>query len=99
MRRLALLGPRKPSENLENKLLHLIIGQDKAIHQIVRAYQINLAGPQLSLEIASWLMDGYGFQSPPAEASRQRLRARDPQRRLTHRNVLPGVGLLGSVGS
>jgi ATP-dependent Clp protease ATP-binding subunit ClpA len=29
---------------LENKLRHLVVGQDEAIHQIVRAYQTHLAG-------------------------------------------------------
>jgi ATP-dependent Clp protease ATP-binding subunit ClpB len=30
--------------DLENKLRHLIVGQDEAIHQIVRAYQTHVAG-------------------------------------------------------
>src|SRR5246500_3442403 len=29
---------------LENKLRHLVVGQDEAIHRIVRAYQTYLAG-------------------------------------------------------
>jgi ATP-dependent Clp protease ATP-binding subunit ClpA len=47
MPRLALLDTTKTgsqAEALENKLRHLIIGQDEAIHQIVRAYQTYLAG-------------------------------------------------------
>ena len=47
MPRLALLDPTKTgtqAEELENKLRHLVIGQDDAIHQIVRAYQTHLAG-------------------------------------------------------
>jgi ATP-dependent Clp protease ATP-binding subunit ClpB len=44
---LSLLDPTKTgtqAENLEKKLRHLIIGQDEAIHQIVRTYQTFLAG-------------------------------------------------------
>jgi ATP-dependent Clp protease ATP-binding subunit ClpB len=44
---LALLDPTKrgrQAEDLENKLRHLVIGQEEAIHQIVRAYQTHLAG-------------------------------------------------------
>ena len=47
MPRLVLLDPTrtgKQTEDLENKLRHLVIGQDEAIHQIVRAYQTHLAG-------------------------------------------------------
>src|SRR6266404_8174043 len=47
MSRLALLDPTRTgrqAEDLENKLRHLVIGQDEAIHQIVRAYQTHLAG-------------------------------------------------------
>ena len=47
MPRLALLDPTKTgrqAEDLENKLRHLIVGQDEAIHQIVRSYQTYLAG-------------------------------------------------------
>src|SRR5580704_12380754 len=43
----ALLNPDKTgrqAENLESSLRHLIVGQDEAIHQIVRAYQTHLAG-------------------------------------------------------
>src|SRR5215467_11722918 len=45
--RLALLDPNmtgKEAEDLENSLRHLVIGQDEAIQQIVRAYQSYLAG-------------------------------------------------------
>jgi ATP-dependent Clp protease ATP-binding subunit ClpB len=34
----------RQAEHLENKLRNLIVGQDEAIHQIVRAYQMHLAG-------------------------------------------------------
>jgi len=47
MPRLALLDPTRTgtqAEDLEKKLRHLIIGQDEAIHQIVRTYQTFLAG-------------------------------------------------------
>ena len=47
MPRLALLDPTmrgRQAEDLENRLRHLVIGQDEAIHQIVSAYQTYLAG-------------------------------------------------------
>src|SRR3984893_16113487 len=47
MPRIELLDPTQnggPAEHLENKLRHLVVGQDEAIHQIVRAYQTYLAG-------------------------------------------------------
>ncbi|MCU1336085.1 MAG: ATPase domain protein [Bryobacterales bacterium] len=47
MPRIELLDPTqngRSAEHLENKLRHLIVGQDEAIHQIVRAYQTHLAG-------------------------------------------------------
>src|ERR1700722_18947819 len=47
MPRLALLDPTRTgrqADDLENRLGHLIIGQDEAIHQIVRAYQTHVAG-------------------------------------------------------
>jgi ATP-dependent Clp protease ATP-binding subunit ClpB len=47
MPKLALLDPAKTgrqAENLEKKLRHLIIGQEEAIHQIVRTYQTYLVG-------------------------------------------------------
>src|SRR5712671_5913403 len=47
MLKLALLDPTRTggqAEDLENKLRHLVIGQDEAIHQVVRAYQTHLAG-------------------------------------------------------
>src|SRR3954452_24780028 len=47
MPNLALLDPTRTgtqAENLEKTLRHLIIGQDEAIHQIVRTYQTYLAG-------------------------------------------------------
>ncbi len=34
----------RQAEDLERKLRHVVIGQDEAIHQIVRAYQTYLAG-------------------------------------------------------
>jgi ATP-dependent Clp protease ATP-binding subunit ClpB len=47
MPRLGLLDTTRKgrqAEDLENKLRRLVIGQDEAIHQIVRAYQTHLAG-------------------------------------------------------
>jgi ATP-dependent Clp protease ATP-binding subunit ClpA len=47
MPRIEVLDPTqngRPAEHLENKLRHLIVGQDEAIHQIVGAYQGYLAG-------------------------------------------------------
>src|ERR1700724_2454682 len=47
MRRMELLDATqngRPAEYLENKLGHLIVGQEEAIHQIVRAYQTHVAG-------------------------------------------------------
>src|ERR1700728_1119700 len=44
---LALLDPTRTgrqADDLENRLGHLIVGQDEAIHQIVRAYQTHVAG-------------------------------------------------------
>jgi ATP-dependent Clp protease ATP-binding subunit ClpB len=47
MSKLVLLDPTKSGRqaaDLENRLRHLVVGQDEAIHQIVRAYQTHLAG-------------------------------------------------------
>jgi ATP-dependent Clp protease ATP-binding subunit ClpB len=47
MPRIELLDPTqngRPAEHLESKLGHLIVGQEEAIHQIVRAYQTHVAG-------------------------------------------------------
>jgi hypothetical protein len=47
MPRLALLDPTRTgrqADDLENRLGPLIVGQDEAIHQIVRAYQTHVAG-------------------------------------------------------
>ena len=47
MPKLTLLDPTKTgrqAEDLENQLRHLVVGQDEAIHQIVRVYQTHLAG-------------------------------------------------------
>src|SRR3984893_8671746 len=47
MPRIELLDPTQnggPAEHLENKLRHLVVGQDEAIHEIVRTYQTYLAG-------------------------------------------------------
>src|SRR5438270_13258887 len=47
MPRSEFLGPTqngRPAEHLESKLGRLIVGQDEAIHQIVRAYQTHVAG-------------------------------------------------------
>ena len=47
MPRIELLDPNqngRPAEQLETTLRHLVVGQDEAIHQIVRAYQTHVAG-------------------------------------------------------
>jgi ATP-dependent Clp protease ATP-binding subunit ClpA len=47
MPKFALLDPTKTgrqAEDLENRLGRLVVGQEEAIHQIVRAYQTHLAG-------------------------------------------------------
>src|ERR1700682_1889777 len=47
MSKLVLLDPTKTgkqAEDLENQLHHFVVGQDEAIHQIVRAYQTHVAG-------------------------------------------------------
>src|SRR5713226_8677053 len=47
MSKLVLLDPtktRKQAEDLENQLHHFVVGQEEAIHQIVRAYQTHVAG-------------------------------------------------------
>ena len=47
MPRIELLDPNqngRPAEHLENTLRHLVVGQDEAILQIVRAYQAHVAG-------------------------------------------------------
>ncbi len=47
MSKLALLDPTKTgrqAESLERQLHHRIVGQEEAIHQIVRAYQTHVAG-------------------------------------------------------
>jgi ATP-dependent Clp protease ATP-binding subunit ClpB len=47
MSKLVLLDPTKTgkqTEDLENRLHHLVVGQDEAIQQIVRAYQTHVAG-------------------------------------------------------
>jgi ATP-dependent Clp protease ATP-binding subunit ClpB len=47
MPRIELLDSTKTgsqAKDLENKLRHLVVGQDEAIHQIVRSYQTYLAG-------------------------------------------------------
>src|SRR6202171_3488390 len=47
MSKLTLLDPNKTgrqAEDLENQLHHFVVGQDEAIHQIVRAYQTHVAG-------------------------------------------------------
>ena len=47
MSKLALLDPTKTgrqAEDLERQLHHLIVGQEQAIHHIVRAYQTHVAG-------------------------------------------------------
>ncbi len=47
MPKLTLLDPNKTgrqAEDLENQLHHFVVGQEEAIHEIVRAYQTHIAG-------------------------------------------------------
>ena len=47
MPKLTLLDPTKTgrqAEDLEDQLRNLVVGQDEAIHQIVRVYQTHVAG-------------------------------------------------------
>src|SRR3979409_1612525 len=47
MPKLTLLDPNKTgrqAEDLENQLRNLVVGQDEAIHEIVKAYQTHMAG-------------------------------------------------------
>ena len=47
MQRLVLLDPSRTgrqAEDLEHRLRRFVIGQDEAIHEIVRAYQTHVAG-------------------------------------------------------
>ena len=47
MPRHTLLDPTKtgrPAEDLENKLRHFVVGQEEAVHAIVRTYQTHLTG-------------------------------------------------------
>src|SRR6266403_4644580 len=47
MSKLTLLDPNKTgrqAEDLENQLHHFVVGQEEAIHEIVRAYQTHVAG-------------------------------------------------------
>ena len=47
MSRVTLLDPNRKgrqAENLECQLRELVIGQEDAIHQIVRTYQTNISG-------------------------------------------------------
>ena len=47
MPKLTLLDPNrtaKPAQDLENKLRRFVVGQEEAIHEIVRTYQIHMAG-------------------------------------------------------
>src|SRR5207245_187965 len=47
MSRVVLLDPEKKgseAEDLESKLRHVVVGQDEAIHRILRTYQMHLAG-------------------------------------------------------
>jgi ATP-dependent Clp protease ATP-binding subunit ClpA len=47
MQRFTFLDPTRTgrqAEELENNLHRLVVGQDEAIHRIVRAYQTHVAG-------------------------------------------------------
>jgi ATP-dependent Clp protease ATP-binding subunit ClpB len=62
MPRIELLDPTlngRQAEHLESKLRHLIVGQDEAIHQIVRAYQTHAAGlSPIGRPIGNFLFSG-----------------------------------------
>jgi ATP-dependent Clp protease ATP-binding subunit ClpA len=57
MPKLALLDPTKtgrPAEDLENQLHHLVVGQEDAIHQIVRAYlELEMVRRRIQIAAAS----------------------------------------------
>jgi len=47
MAKLTLLDPTKtgrPAQDLESKLRRFVVGQEEAIHEIVRTYQTHLTG-------------------------------------------------------
>jgi Cdc6-like AAA superfamily ATPase len=61
MPRVELLDPTqngRPAGQLESKLRHLVIGQEEAIQQIVRAYQITWSGYPRVGPIANFLFSG-----------------------------------------
>ena len=68
MPRLTLLDPTKTgkqAEDLENQLHHFIVGQEEAIHQIVRAYQTYLAGLSPVGQSETFVFGAYGFRKNP----------------------------------
>ncbi len=77
MAKLTLLDPTKagrPAQELESKLRRFVVGQEEAIHEIVRTYQTHLAGlsPRAAL---SEIFSSWGRQARARlESSRQRLR-------------------------
>ena len=73
MPKLTLLDPTKTgrqAEDLENQLRHLVVGQDEAIHQIVRVYQTHVAG--LSPAGRSEIFYSWGPRAPEKLASWRR---------------------------
>ena len=71
MSKLAILDPTKTgrqAESLERQLHHLIVGQEEAIHQIVRAYQTHVAG-LLRPAARSQIFCSWGRRAPEKLAS------------------------------
>jgi len=57
MPKLTLLDPNKTgrqAEDLENKLRHLVVGRDEAIHQIVTAYQTHPGCPRFGGQLGTF---------------------------------------------
>ena len=94
MPRLALLDPTKTgrqAEDLENKLRRLVVGQDDAIHQIVRAYQTHEAGlssgqPDRSETFCSW-----GLRAPENSHRRGHRRVSAKRFSIGNQDRLRGV--------
>jgi ATP-dependent Clp protease ATP-binding subunit ClpB len=80
MPRLELLDPTqngRQAEHLKNKLHHLVVGQDEAIHRIVRAYQTCLAGLSSGRRpIGNFLFLG------PTDSGKTRIVEANPESRL-----------------
>ena len=86
MSRLELLDPTRKGregEDLENKLCHLVVGQDEAIHRVVRACQTYLAGiSPVGRPIGNFLFlgpTGTGKTRVVEATAARRLHRREPQ--------------------